>query len=47
MNRPDYSVIYYTPNFKKIKLYQTSGNTSAFVGYEGLVDVPYTGEYYV
>ena len=44
LNRPDYSVIYYTPSYRTIKLYQRGP-------YEGIgclnSRVPYTGEYYI
>ena len=46
VNRPDYSVIYYVPIYKTIKL-NVSNYTNIFTGYEGLVNIPYTGDYYV
>ena len=47
INRPDYSVIYYIPLFKTIKLHITNSNDNPFVGYDNIVPIPYTGDYYV
>ena len=48
VNRPDYSVIYYVPIYQTIKLCTTAPvNKSAFTGYDKLVDIPYTGTYYI
>lgn len=47
VNRPDYSVIYNIPKFKTVKLYNTSYNTNSIVGYNYLVNPPYTGTYYI
>ena len=47
INRPDYSVIYHIPIYQTIKLYQTSYDLKIFTGYNNLVEIPYTGDYYV
>ena len=47
INRPDYSVIYYVPVYRTIKLFQRNYNTRVFVGYNNLIDIPYTGNYYI
>ena len=47
MNRPDYSVIYYVPIYRTTKLYKSQYNLKTFVGYNNLVEIPYTGDYYV
>jgi len=47
VNRPDYSVIYYIPIYKTVKLNACPIPTNPFNGYTGLVDVPYTGNYYI
>lgn len=47
INRPDYSVIYYVPVYKTVKLYKTQYNLKTFVGYNNLVEIPYTGNYYI
>lgn len=41
INRPDYSVIYYIPIYKTVKLYRSARTSS------DTVDVPYTGDYYI
>ena len=47
INRPDYSVNYYIPVYQTIKLNKTSYNLRAFVGFNTLVEIPYTGNYYI
>ena len=47
INRPDYSVIYYVPIYRTTKLYKSQYNLKTFVGYNNLVEIPYTGNYYV
>ena len=47
INRPDYSVIYYVPIYRTTKLYKSQYNLRAFVGYNNLVEIPYTGNYYI
>lgn len=41
LNRPDFSVIYYIPTYKTIKLYKSAAKEA------GTIDVPYTGYYYI
>lgn len=47
INRPDYSVNYHIPVYKTVKLFQHSYSLTTFVGFNNLVDIPYTGDYYV
>lgn len=48
VNRPDYSVIYYVPIYQTIKLHTTATvNKNTFIGFNRLVDIPYTGDYYI
>jgi hypothetical protein len=47
INRPDFSVVYYTPIYKTIKLHKTSFNRNEITGYLYLEEIPYTGDYYV
>jgi hypothetical protein len=47
INRPDYSVIYYIPIYNTFKLYKSQYNLKAFVGYNNLIEIPYTGDYYI
>ena len=47
VNRPDYSVEYIIPLYKTIKLHAASYNLRAFTGFNYLVQIPYTGDYYV
>jgi len=44
INRPDFSVNYYTPIYNTIKLYKKNKYES--IGLTNL-DIPYTGDYYV
>lgn len=48
VNRPDYSVIYYVPTYQTAKLHTTASvNKDTFIGFTNLVDIPYTGDYYI
>lgn len=47
INRPDYSVLYYIPIYQTVKLHQTQYDLRTFVGFTTLVNIPYTGDYYI
>ena len=47
INRPDYSVNYHVPVYSTVKLFQHSYSLTTFTGYNNLVEIPYTGDYYI